>query len=204
MDIRTLASSGYNLWGETSTTVNINLIDSTYNIWVGTNASGISEDWISTGVGLEDVSAAYEGNTGLLINNVSDSSSVLLHSTDYVEVNINNYNFLSFWLNIRNWEIGKDITLSLYSTINKSSTYLSLSTYVDFYKLQQWQRILIPLERLNVRQSVELEGSPTYINEIEFVLQSGIDFWLDNVALVVGDISFEGVLIPVMSPVSNT
>ena len=214
MELRTLVSSGYNLWGETTTTVNV--VDATYNIWMGTNASGVSTDWINTGVGVKDVSAAYTGDAGLFIDNVVDGDSVLLHNIDYVEVDINNYNFLSFWLNIRSWEIGKDVTLSLYSTINKSSTYVSLSTYVDFYKLQQWQRIMIPLERLEIRQSLDLDGSPTYINEIDFVLQSGIDFWLDNIALVVGewnnfsigppvigDIVFEGNIIPIMSPFSN-
>ena len=214
MELRTLVSSGYNLWGETTTTVNV--VDATYNIWMGTNASGISTDWINTGVGFKDVSAAYIGDAGLFIDNVVDGDCVLLHNIDYVEVDINNYNFLSFWLNIRRWGIGKDVTLSLYSTINKSSTYVSLSTYVDFYKLQQWQRIMIPLERLDVRQSLDLDGSPTYINEIEFVLQSGIDFWLDNITLVVGewnnfsigppvigDIVFEGNIIPIMSPFSN-
>ena len=214
MELRTLVSSGYNLWGETTTTVNV--VDATYNIWMGTNASGVSTDWINTGVGVKDVSAAYTGDAGLFIDNVVDGDSVLLHNIDYVEVDINNYNFLSFWLNIRSWEIGKDVTLSLYSTINKSSTYVSLSTYVDFYKLQQWQRIMIPLERLEIRQSLDLDSSPTYINEIDFVLQSGIDFWLDNIALVVGewnnfsigppvigDIVFEGNIIPIMSPFSN-
>jgi len=214
MELRTLVSSGYNLWVETTTAVNV--VDATYNIWMGTNASGVSTDWINTGVGVKSVSAAYIGDAGLFIDNVVDGDSVLLHNIDYVEVDINNYNFLSFWLNIRRWEIGKDVTLSLYSTINKSSTYVSLSTYVDFYKLQQWQRIMIPLEILDIRQSLDLDGSPTYINEIEFVLQSGVDFWLDNITLVVGewnnfsigppvigDIVFEGNIIPIMSPFSN-
>lgn len=214
MDIRTFSSRGYNLWETSDTIVDL---DSTYAIWDGNAVGDTWPDWISTGFGIEDGSAAYESGNGLLITGAVVGDSILLHNTDYTEININNYTFLAFWLNVRDWVDNQDITFSLYSTINKSSTYLSLSTYFNFDKLQQWQRIMVPLERLNIRQSTELIGSPTYVNELEFILQPGIDFWLDNISLVVGEwrdlsigppvvseIVFEGDIIPVMSPFSDS
>ena len=214
MDIRTLSSRGYSLWGERTI---FTTLEADYTIWDGTTGSGIQTDWLSTGVGIEDPSAAYEGGSGFLVVGESAGTSVLLHNIDYTEKDINNYDFFSFWINVRNWTSGYDITISLYSTVNKSSDYLALSDYVNFDKLQQWQRVMLPLERFNIRKSWDVEATPTYINELEFVLGGGVDFWMDDLALTIGDwnnlpigppdiesISFEENIIPVMSPFSTS
>lgn len=173
---------------------------STYVLWNGTGELDTGGDWTRDGFGYEDVVAKYHGTYGLLVAGATKKDSILLYRKAYTEVDISNYDFLSFWINIREWASVHDIKIRLYSTLATKSNYVDLSTYINFENLQTWQRIMIPLSRFSITRSMEQVGWPTYVNELEFVLTDGISFWVDNISLVMGLL----VTVPVCSPNLNS
>ena len=47
---------------------------------------------------------------------------------------------------------------------------------------------MIPLKRFNIKQATDKIGWPTYVNELKFTLEHGVNFWMDSVALVMGEL----------------
>lgn len=162
-------------------------------IWDGTGVADTGHDWIRTGFGNESANSKHTGTHGLKVKNASSSDALAFNTVNYELEDISIYGFLSFWINIREWEVGNDIKISLRSTLSSSSYYLNLSSYINFDRLALWQRVLISLDHFNITSGADQR---LYVNELRFILADDIDFWLDDVTLVVGEL----VALPVCSP----
>lgn len=174
---------------------------SVYNIWNGTGALDIGSDWIHTGKGVESASAVYQGTNGMLITNAAAGDKITFQRHGSVEMNINDYDFLSFWVNLKAWETGRDITVKLYSTLDPTNGITQdLSNYLILNQMNSWQRVMIPLKRFRVEADKTQVGWPTHVNQLELYIEGQNNFWLDDVALVMGEL----ITLPVCAPDMET
>jgi hypothetical protein len=158
----------------------------TLPIWDGTGVLDVGSDWVREGFGNEAVAAKYEGTNGLRVQNAASDDFVRFHTIGYGAEEIDEYDFLAFWINIRKWTKGSDATVDLYLSSNQTSTPLSLSNYIRFNKVKEWQRVMIPLPRFELPQSSTVNGLRTFVDTLEFSSIDGIDFWFDNARLTAG------------------
>lgn len=202
MEIRTLITRGYNLW-KSSTVVSDTCFDNVgtiLQIWNGTGVLDTGTDWKHIGIGIEDQIAAYQGTNGLLVSNVQKSGEVTFFRQNEHELNINDYNFLSFWINITKWKSNADIYIKLFSSITNIVKILRVSDYVLTKRLSVWQRGMIPLQRFMIKCNINEKGCPTYVNTLTFIVDEGVDFYIDNITLIMGEV----VLVAVCEPDIDT
>lgn len=174
---------------------------SVYNIWNGTGALDIGSDWIHIGKGIEAPSAVYQGSNGMLITGAVAGDKITFQRHGSVEMNINDYDFLSMWVNLKSWERRRDVTVKLYSTLDPTNgRTLDLSNYLVLNQLNDWQRVMIPLKRFKVSPDKTQVGWPTHVNQLELYIEGNNNFWLDDVALVMGEL----ITLPVCSPDMET
>lgn len=169
---------------------------STYVLWNGTGELDSGGDWVREGFGYESVDARYKGTYGLLVSAPVHNDVLHFYRKAYTEIDISNYDFLSFWINVRTWNIKKEINIRLHSTLAAQSNYLNLSNYINLDRLEEWQRAMIPLSRFSITRAIDQVGWPTYVNELEFVLEEGMSFWIDDISFVMGLL----VTVPVCDP----
>ena len=171
---------------------------SVHMIWNGTGPLDIGTDWVRIGKGAELPQAVYQGTNGLLVANSADGDNIIFHRPNYFDIDINNYDFLSLWINIKKWEQKKDIIMKLYSTNYNDCRPLNLSSYIMMTSLNSWQRVMVPLKRFKIKQDKTKAGWPTYVNELRLEITGTIDFWLDEVALIMGELITVSICAPDM------
>ncbi len=162
--------------------------DKTLPIWDGTGVLDIKTDWERTGFGFESPISKYEGTNGLEVTSASGIDFLHFNSLMHMPVSLDEYDFLSFWINLRQWVKGSDIEVNMFLSTNPVSTPLNLSYYLHFGFMERWQRVMIPLARFELPKVEIGGGSYTYIDTLEFRSLEGVDFWLDNVVLSTGEI----------------
>lgn len=170
-------------------------IGSKYVLWNGTGPLDAGGDWQRDGIGVESIDAVYQGTNGLLLAS-SNEGTAIFTSRGNIEVNISNYDFLSFWVNVREWRHSKDIKIKLYSTLRPTKTELNLSSYINFNFFEEWRRVMIPLRNFKIARDKSKTDWPTYVNKLTFEVDAGVDIWVDNIALIVGEL----VTLPVCGP----
>lgn len=174
---------------------------SVYTIWNGTGALDIGSDWVHIGKGVESPSAVYQGTNGMLVTGSTAGDSITFQRHGNIEMNMNDYDFLSFWINLKSWQARRDVTVKLYSTLDPTNgRALDLSNYLNLNQLNTWQRVMIPLQRFRVKADKAQVGWPTHVNQLEFYIEGQNNFWMDDVALVMGEL----VTLPVCSPDMET
>lgn len=166
-----------------------------YNIWNGTGILDIGSDWLRSGVGTELAIAKYRGTNGLEVD-VDKNDEFSFYKNNYVDVDTNDYDFLSFWINLQEWDFKKDVSIKLFATSFTTGVDLNLSNYIATSSFNTWTRILIPLSHFGLKPSDTLPGWPTMVNRIRFHVKDNIRFWLDNVAFSMGAL----VAVPVCAP----
>jgi len=173
---------------------------SKYNIWNGTGVLDVGSDWNHMEKGIESSVAMHLGTNGLLVEDSIANDIIEFHRSGYSEIDINNYDFLSFWMNIKHWQQGTDIKIKLDSTLGNSGVELNVSNYVVEERLNIWHRVMIPLQRFRITADESQVGWPTYVNRLVFTIEGEIDFWLDDISLIIGEV----VTIPVCTPNMET
>lgn len=174
-----------------------------YTIWNGTGVLDIGSDWVHENKGVESPTAVYQGTNGILVSNSVAGDTIVFHRHGFFEIDINNYDFLSFWINLKKWESKKNIRVKLYSTQDdqqNSGIFLDLSNYLMLNSLNTWQRVMIPLKRFRIKPDKTQVGWPTHVNSLIFEIQGKHDFWLDNVSLVMGEL----ITLPICTPTMET
>lgn len=167
---------------------------SIYNVWNGTGPLDIGVDWIHSGLGIESLISKYKGTNGLEVSEVSSIKTILFSKT--ADLDVNDYDFLSFWINIKSWQKGKDIYIKLFSTNYSGGTFVKLSNFIGTVHFNEWERIMIPLSKFNLKHQEAEVGWPTYVNNLSLELTGDILIWLDNISLTMGTI----VTVPVCAP----
>jgi len=171
------------------------------NIWNGTGPLDSGADWKHEGFGVESPAAVYEGTNGLLVTDSLAGKNIKFHSYSYEDVEVNNYDFLSFWINLKEWEYGKDVFINLYSNNDYDNLQnIKLSNYLKPRVFNIWQKVMIPLKRFHIKANRSMVGWPMFVNTLDFNIEGQIDFWLDNIILIVGRLE----TLPVCSPDMET
>jgi len=67
-----------------------------YTIWNGTGVLDTGSDWVHENKGIESPIAVYQGTNGMLLSNSVVGDTIVFHRHGYFEIDINNYDFLSF------------------------------------------------------------------------------------------------------------
>jgi hypothetical protein len=164
-------------------------------IWNGTGILDKRGDWNHHGVGNESSLAAFDGTNGLLVS-ANIGSNVRFTNTNNNLVDINKFNFLSFWINIRSWKGAGNSKIKLHSNQDNRGKSLNIVSYVKTNRLKTWQKVLINLERFDLSRNEDEIGWPCYVNELIFSFTDNVSFYIDDVKLIVGEM----VPVPVNNP----
>ena len=151
-------------------------------LWNGTGLLDGGGDFIRTGHGDEESYAKYEGTNGLDATDFKNNKTIMFRDPD--EANIDNYDLLSMWINVKEWQSGKHV--EVYFNIGNK---VNLDAYINTNLKNEWQRVLIPYSDLG------LITPPINIFDLTLKSTGDIGFYLDNVELVVGTAVYKVVAI---------
>jgi len=178
MDMRYIAWAGYDL-AECEGEGECTLV-----IWNGTGIYDYGGDWVHGGHGIEVDYAMYEGTNGLDATDFTFGKQITF--TDSSGVNVDEYDLLSMWINLKEWEAGKDVLLYF-----EDGTGVYLSTYLGNYNIDEWQRVLIPLEAFGLTAPINLQ-------KLTYRSQGNMGFYLDNVEFAIGATVYQ--VVPIERP----
>jgi hypothetical protein len=188
--------------GATGTDNNILFIDKVCDystdvliIWNGTGILDNKGDWLHYGVGSESQIAAFDGSNGLLVS-ANNGSVLRFANIDNNLIDINKFNFLTFWINVRSWQGAGNSKIKLHSNQDNRGKSLNLTSYVKKNRLKTWQKVLINLDRFELSRDESEIGWPCYVNELIFSFTDNVSFYIDDIRLIVG----ETVPVPVTNP----
>jgi hypothetical protein len=141
-------------------------------IWNGTGIWDAGGDWTHSGFGTEASYAKYEGTNGLDATSFISSSKIRFTNT--LEVNVDGYDLLSMYVNLKEWQSGTNISVYF-----EDGNVLYLNNYFTTYNLDTWQRVFIPLEDFGLT-------APINLRQLTIESAGNHGFYLDNVEFVVG------------------
>jgi hypothetical protein len=153
-------------------------------IWNGTGTLDFGGDWVHGAWGSEEDYAMHAGTNGLDATGFTSGKQItFLHP---VGVNVDEYDLLSMWINLKEWEEGTNITLYF-----DQGNSIVLNNYLESYNLDEWQRILIPLEDFGLTAPIELK-------KLTYRSYGDMGFYLDDVEFVIGATTYR--VIPIERP----
>jgi len=141
-------------------------------IWNGTGEHDTGGDWLHTGHGTEEAYAKYEGTNGLDATSFTNNKKIYFQNP--LEVNVDDYDLLSMYINLKEWPSGANASLYF-----EDGSSVLFSNYLQSFNLNIWQRVFIPIEDLGLTAPVDLE-------RLTIESSASIGFYLDNVEFVVG------------------
>jgi hypothetical protein len=139
-------------------------------VWNGTGEHDSGGDWDHTGHGTEADYAKYEGTNGLDATSFTNGKKIYFQDTH--DNNVDDYDLLSMYINLREWDANAGIYFEDGNTV-------LLSNYLETLNLDTWQRVLIPLEDFGLTAPIDLK-------KLTIESSGNIGFYLDNVEFVVG------------------
>ncbi len=178
MDIKYIASAGYDFWSDTSTV--ISGTETIGYIWNGTEALDTGGDWIHGGYGTENSDSMRSGTNGLDATGMGNGDVITF--TDIGGTNAAAYDALIIWTNVRSWETGKDIDIDLRELDGSYGTTLYLTSYIDEYDTNIWQKAVVLLE------DFDLLG--TNIDRLRLTSNGNIEFYLDDISFGISTIVY--------------
>ena len=170
--------------------------DVIHNIWDGTGILDVATDWERGGLGVETTASYHTGTNGLSVVGAKNNDEIYFYRKDQNDLDINNYDFLSFWINIKDWNPNKDIYITLYSTNYEGGTSVNISKYMRTDIFDIWTRVVIPLREFQLIPSSTLPGWPTMANRLKFTMNGHMSFWLDQVLITMGAL----ISVPITAP----
>jgi hypothetical protein len=139
-------------------------------IWNGTGEYDSGGDWNHTGHGTEADYAKYEGTNGLDATSFTSGKKIYFQDTN--DNNVDSYDLLSMYVNLKAWNA--DVRIYF-----EDGSFVNMSDYLTTENLNQWQRVLIPLEDFGLTAPIDLKKLT-----LESTGTNG--FYLDNVEFSVG------------------
>lgn len=170
--MRYIAWAGYDLTEcstDDSTTVSGGC---TLVIWNGTGAQDSGGDWSHLGHGTESAEARYSGSNGL--DATSFTSSKKIYFQDINDNNVDDYNTLRMYINLREWPENANALVYF-----EEGNSVNLSEYLKTYNLDRWQEVVIALDDFGLT-------APINLNKLTIESRSSIGLYLDDVEFVVG------------------
>ena len=167
MDMRYIAWAGYDLAECEADGSECTLI-----IWNGTGVLDYGGDWQHGAWGSEESYAKYEGTNGLDATGFTFGKKITF--TDTSSVNVDEYDLLSMWINLKEWETNKDVEIYF-----EDGHSVNLSAYLESYDLNEWQRVLIPLSAFGLTAPIDLK-------KLTYSSKGNMGFYLDNIEFVIG------------------
>lgn len=178
MDIRYIASAGYDFWSDIS--IVISGTETIGYIWNGTGALDTGGDWVHVGYGTENAASMRSGTNGLDASGMSNGDIITF--TDLEGTNIAAYDALVIWTNVRSWETGKDVAIDLRELGGSYGTTLYLSSYIDEYDDDTWQKAVVLIEDFNL--------SGTEVDRLRLTSTGDIGLYLDDISFGIGTIVY--------------
>ena len=157
-------------------------------IWNGTGTLDTGGDWIHSGYGTETSASKHSGTNGLDMTGMSKKD--ITYFTALSNLNVSEYDMLTFWINIKDIQSNKNIQISLYEAGGTWHS-LYLGNYINLYDNHEtWRKAYIPLSDFGISSSV--------INNLRFLPTGNIDIWLDDIKVSMGTIIAMAVCEPSM------
>jgi hypothetical protein len=157
-------------------------------IWNGTGILDTGGDWTHSGYGTETTASKHAGTNGLDMTGMTKSD--ITYFTASSNLDVSDYDMLTFWINIRDIQSNKNIQVSLYEAGGDWHS-LYLSNYINLYDNHEvWRKVYIPLSDFGISSNI--------INELRFVPTGNIDIWLDDIHVSMGTIISVAVCEPSM------
>lgn len=122
---------------------------SVFTLWNGTGVLDHGGDWNHSGYGSEEAYAMYAGTNGLDTGNLNKNHRFKFINPDgYVD--INEYNMLSMWVDVKSWQSGKNMQVQFQGPGGWLGDLVNLNAYIDIHTINSWQHALIPLGDFNL------------------------------------------------------
>jgi len=155
-------------------------------LWNGTGVDDIGGDWQHSDYGFEASYAKHSGTNGLDATKLKKNNKIRFTSAE--RVNIEDYDLLTFMLNIRDWpDASKGVTVDLHRIGGPQSNILDLKDYADLSLINTWQKIYIPLEDFEF-PSWGSPGVGILVDRLDFVSKGYIDLYVDDIQFGVGQV----------------
>lgn len=189
-DVRFISYAGYQLAEAGAPQIDKSII------WNGTHELDGEVDWSHSGFGTETTDSKRSGYYGL--DATSMYAGVKVKFEKYLTSdNIAEYDLLTFWVNLEEWQAGKEIEISLSNLNIDQGVPLRLSSYVNVGNKNLWQKAIIDLKDFNIPGHND-QGDPVYINGLSFTATGNIGLYFDDISFSSGSIS--RVHVPVYDP----
>jgi hypothetical protein len=78
----------------------------------------------------------YRGTNGMSVIDVDNDTEMVF--TNNTLKYLDNFDFLSFWVNIRTWKSGRDFVIKLENSSGGSSNALKMANYIDYSNILDW------------------------------------------------------------------
>lgn len=153
-------------------------------IWDGTGPLDTGSDWDREGFGFESTVSSHAGSNGLDASNISSGDSIVFNNHLSI-LDINDYESLNMWINIKHVVNNADVEISLHNIGFVQSRVLKLSDYININYINKWQKVFINLEDFGLRP-LPIPGHPTYVNRLKLKATGNLSFYLDDVVFSVG------------------
>ena len=147
------------------------------HIWNGTGAGDVGGDWTHSQYGVESSAAKHTGTNGLDATGMRKTDKIFFTDPDGT-VNANIYDTLVMWVNVKEWQSTKDVTVELHKQ-GGANVSVNLSRYLTTDYLDQWQKVVIPLTHFGNSGSFQVDKLRLWSN-------GNIGFYLDDIYFSMG------------------
>ncbi len=178
MDIRYIASAGYDFFTEPCTGSGVEIYISS-TVWNGTGILDIGGDWTHSKKGIEASYAMRTGTNGLDAD-LSNNDKMWFSDPDGGE-DITDYDVVIIWTKVLSWGSGKEVSVTFHSLGSPGGwgTSINLSDYISISDTDVWQRAVVPLSYLGI---INIEE----VDILELGSDGNIHLYLDDIAFGVG------------------
>lgn len=156
-------------------------------IWNGTGPLDDGTDWAHSGYGTETAGSMYAGTNGLDATNMSKNDKIYFNAGGWIDISY--FDMLVFWINIREFQTGKDVEIAFQEHTGSNWKTVNLSSYTNVSNVNEtWRKIYIPLADFGIESNM--------VRTLRLTSTGNIGVWLDDIAFSMGAL----VGIPVCEP----
>jgi len=147
------------------------------HVWNGTGPLDIGGDWVHSQYGTESSESMHTGTNGLDATGMSKNDKIWFTNPEGT-VNANLYDTLVMWVNVKEWQANKDMTVELHTRAGRNLE-VDLSRYLTTDYVNNWQKVIIPLTHFR-------NSGSFYVDRLRLWSSGNIGFWLDDIYFSMG------------------
>jgi len=147
-------------------------------LWNGTGEDDTGGDWVHSGYGFESSASKHTGTNGLDATGMT-STDIITFKSYGGAVDANFYDALVMWVNVKEWQAGKDIVVELHNREYGNNLYVDLSRYLTTDYIDNWQKVSIPLTHFG-------NTGPFKVDRLRLLSEGSMGMWLDDIYFSMG------------------